>query len=57
MVRIFIFLDVNTKQENMPPSTQEYKNHSVLRMWRALGDHFLHFAIIRGAMQKGRLFS
>ena len=26
-------------------------------MWRALGDPFLHFAIIRGAIQKGRLFS
>ena len=26
-------------------------------MWRALGDLFLHFAIIRGAIQKGRLFS
>ena len=35
----------------------EYKNHSVLRMWRARGDPFLHFAIIRGAIQKGRLFS
>ena len=61
MVCIFIFfVDVNTKQENMPPSTRvykEYKSHSVLRMWRALGDPFLHFAIIRGAIQKGRLFS
>ena len=46
MVCIFIFVDVNTKQENMPP-----------RMWRALGDPFLHFAIIRGAIQKGKLFS
>ena len=26
-------------------------------MWRALGDPFLHFAIIRGAIQKDRLFS
>ena len=26
-------------------------------MWCALGDPFLHFAIIRGAIQKGRLFS
>ena len=26
-------------------------------MWRVLGDPFLHFAIIRGAIQKGRLFS
>ena len=26
-------------------------------MWRALGDPFLHFAIMRGAIQKGRLFS
>ena len=26
-------------------------------MWRALGDPILHFAIIRGAIQKGRLFS
>ena len=29
---------------------------TVLRMWRALGDPFLHFAIIHGAIQKGRLF-
>ena len=35
----------------------EYKNHSVSRMWRALGDPFLYLAIIRGAIQKGRLFS
>ena len=35
----------------------EYKNHSVLGMWRALGDPFVHFAIIRGAIQKSRLFS
>ena len=26
-------------------------------MWRALGDPFLYFAIIHGAIQKGRLFS
>ena len=26
-------------------------------MWRALDDPFLHFAIIRGAIQKGRLLS
>ena len=25
MVRIFIFVDVNTKQENMAPSTQSIK--------------------------------
>ena len=35
----------------------EYKNHTVLRMWRALGELFLHFAIIHAAIQKGRLFS
>ena len=56
MVRIFIFADINIKQENMPPSTQSIKI-IVLRMWRAFGDPFLHFAIIRGAIQKGRLFS
>ena len=26
-------------------------------MWRVLGDPFVHFVIIRGAIQKGRLFS
>ena len=44
-----------TKQTNIPPST--CKNHSVLRMWRALGDLSLQFAIIVRAIQKGGLFS
>ena len=35
----------------------EYKHYSVLRMQRVLGDPFLHFAIIRDAIQKGRSFS
>ena len=39
------------------PLRTAYKNLSVLRMWRALGDPFLHFAIIRGAIQKGKLLS
>ena len=37
-------------------ATEIYWLGRVLRMRRALGDPFLHFAIIRGAIQKGRLF-
>ena len=52
-ISFLLMLILNRKTCHLPPSTREYKSHSVLRMWRALGDPFLHFAIIRDAIQKG----